>query len=97
MAAEAGATLVGVNNRDLRTLTTGLATFARLRPHLPAGALVVAESGIHSPDVAARLVAEGADAVLVGETLLRADDPRAACAEMVGAVRTAHAARVGAG
>jgi indole-3-glycerol phosphate synthase len=97
LAAGAGATLVGVNNRDLRTLATDLTTFAHLRPHLPPGALVVAESGIPNADVAARLVAEGADAVLVGEAFMRADDPGAACAEMVAAVRIAHGARVGAG
>lgn len=97
VAAAAAADLVGVNSRDLRTLTTDLGTFARVRPHVPAGAIVVAESGIGSADTAARLVAEGADAVLVGETFMRAADPGAACAEMVAAVRGAFAARAGAG
>ena len=97
MAAAAGADLVGVNNRDLRTLTTDLGTFARVRPHVPAGAVVVAESGIASADTAARLVAEGADAVLVGESLLRSQDPGVACAALVAAVRGAFAARAGAG
>ncbi|HET9051599.1 MAG TPA: indole-3-glycerol phosphate synthase TrpC, partial [Candidatus Dormibacteraeota bacterium] len=93
IAVAAGAEIVGVNNRDLRTLRTDLATFARVRDGLPAGTVVVAESGIRDAADARRLVAEGADAILVGETLMRAADRSAACAALVAAVRAAHAAR----
>jgi indole-3-glycerol phosphate synthase len=89
LAADGGATLVGVNNRDLRSLHTDLGTFARLRGLLPAGITVVAESGVRTPVDCARLVAEGADAVLLGEALMRADSPGALCAEMVAAGRAA--------
>ena len=88
-ALAAGAGCVGINSRDLRTLTTDLATFARLRRHVPNDVVCVAESGIRTPEDAARLVADGADAVLVGEALLRADSPREACAAMVAAARAA--------
>lgn len=92
-AADAGAACIGINNRDLRTLTVDLATFAKLRPLVPDGVLCVAESGIRGAGDARRLVAEGADAVLVGETLLRAESPGAACREMVAAARAAAEAR----
>ena len=88
-ALDAGASLIGVNNRDLRTLRTDLATFGRLRALLPAGLVVVAESGVRDEADAARLVAEGANAILVGETLLRSPDPGAACAGLVAAARRA--------
>lgn len=70
-ALDAGATLIGVNNRDLRTLSTDLATTERLAPRVPATATVVAESGVRSADDVARLRDAGAHAVLVGEALLR--------------------------
>lgn len=89
LAIAAGAACVGINNRDLGTLRTDLATFARVRRALPDEVLCIAESGVHSADDAARLVSEGADAVLVGEALVRASSPSDACAEMVAA---AHAA-----
>jgi indole-3-glycerol phosphate synthase len=89
VAVAAGATCVGINNRDIGTLRTDLATFARVRRALPDEVLCVAESGVHSAGDAARLVSEGADAVLVGEALMRATSPSEACAEMVAA---AHAA-----
>ena len=86
-ALSAGARLVGVNNRDLHTLRTDLATFGRVAGVLVgAGCTVVAESGVGGPDDAAMLVEQGADAVLVGEWLLRQPDPGAACAEMVTAL-----------
>jgi indole-3-glycerol phosphate synthase len=89
VAVAAGAECIGINNRDLRTLTTDLATFARLRPAVPDGVMCIAESGVHSIDDVTRLVNEGADAVLVGEALMRAESPVAACAAMVAAARTA--------
>jgi indole-3-glycerol phosphate synthase len=88
-AAASGARCIGVNNRDLRTLRTDLDTFARLRAMLPADVVAVAESGVRGADDVRRLVAEGADAVLVGETLMRSADPQAACADLVAAARDA--------
>jgi indole-3-glycerol phosphate synthase len=80
-AAEAGATLVGVNNRDLTTFTVSLATTERLAPQAPAGALLVAESGIRSAADVRRMVAAGAHAVRVGEAFMERPDPGAALAE----------------
>jgi indole-3-glycerol phosphate synthase len=81
----------GVNTRDLRTFELDRDGFARLRAALPSGALAVSESGIRDADDVRRAAAEGADAVLVGETLVRAADPVAAVADLVaaGAVATA--------
>jgi indole-3-glycerol phosphate synthase len=86
-AVDAGSTCIGVNNRDLRTLATDLSTFARLRRLIPADVVTVAESGVRGADDVRRLVGEGADAVLVGETLMRSADPAAACRELVEAAR----------
>ena len=77
-AVAAGATLIGVNNRDLKTFVTTLATAERLRPLIPAATLTVAESGIETAADIARLQAAGYDAFLVGESLMRAADPGAA-------------------
>ncbi len=81
-AAGAGADAIGVNARDLRTFEVDLATVERLLPKVPEGALRVAESGIHGPEDAARVRAAGADAILVGESLMRAEDPVAALAAL---------------
>jgi indole-3-glycerol phosphate synthase len=89
VAVAAGATCIGINSRNLRTLTTDLATFARVRQTIPDGVICIAESGVRSPDDVTRLVNEGADAVLVGEALMRAISPQAACAAMVAAAREA--------
>ena len=62
--------VIGVNNRDLRDFTVDLGTFERLAPRL-AGATLVAESGVKSPEDARRLRDAGADAVLVGEAAMR--------------------------
>lgn len=77
-AADAGARVIGINNRDLRTFRTDLAVTERLAPRAPAGAFVVSESGIHGAADVARVCAAGARAVLVGEHLLRQPDPAAA-------------------
>ncbi|HXG41581.1 MAG TPA: indole-3-glycerol phosphate synthase TrpC [Dehalococcoidia bacterium] len=74
-ALAAGADLVGINNRDLRTFRVDLETTVRLRPLVPPGVTVVAESGIHTRQDAARLAALGVDAILVGEALVTAPDP----------------------
>jgi len=67
--------LIGVNNRDLATLAVSLATCLELRGLIPPETLVVAESGIASPQDVARLRAGGIDAFLVGTALMQADDP----------------------
>ena len=83
-AAEVGAILVGVNNRDLRTFATSLETTEHLASRVPATALLVAESGIHAPADVGRMVAAGAHAILVGEAFMRAPDPGAALRALVG-------------
>ena len=83
-AAAIGATLVGVNNRDLGTFVTSLETAERLRPLIPGGAVAVAESGIESPGDIARLRAARYDAFLVGESLMRAAEPGAALQTLLG-------------
>ena len=72
-ALSAGADLIGVNNRDLRSFDVDLATTERLARQLPAdsGVLLVAESGIHQYEDVARLARAGAGAFLVGESLMR--------------------------
>jgi indole-3-glycerol phosphate synthase len=74
-ALAAGADLVGVNNRDLRTFVTDLAVTERLAPRLPPSVLLVAESGIAGPADVSRLARAGARAFLVGESLMREPDP----------------------
>ncbi|MDQ4126859.1 MAG: indole-3-glycerol phosphate synthase TrpC [Actinomycetota bacterium] len=70
LALESGAQVLGVNNRDLRDFTVDLGTFERLAPRL-AGATLVGESGVKTPEDASRLRGAGADAVLVGEAAMR--------------------------
>jgi indole-3-glycerol phosphate synthase len=84
-AADLGAGLIGVNNRDLTTFRTDLATTERLAPRAPAGACVVSESGIASRADVVRVRAAGAHAVLVGEALSRSGDPGAKVRELLGA------------
>jgi indole-3-glycerol phosphate synthase len=74
-ALEAGATVVGVNHRDLTTFRVDVGLTERLRPLVPAEVVYVAESGIHSGADARRMRDAGADAILVGEALMRAPDP----------------------
>jgi indole-3-glycerol phosphate synthase len=88
-ARRIGATIVGVNARDLRTFELDRDGFARLRPELPDDALAVAESGIRDPDDVRKAADEGADAVLVGEALVRAEEPTATVAALVDAGRPA--------
>ena len=70
--------IIGINNRDLRTFTVDRELAVRLRPSIPADRIVVAESGIRNAADVARLRDAGVDAILVGETLMRAPDPAAA-------------------
>ncbi|MHB1293916.1 MAG: indole-3-glycerol phosphate synthase TrpC [Anaerolineae bacterium] len=69
--------VVGINHRDLRTFQVDLGLTHQLRPLVPAGTLLVAESGIRTPEDLRTLAAEGVDAVLVGEALVRAPHPAA--------------------
>jgi indole-3-glycerol phosphate synthase len=86
-AADAGATVIGVNQRDLRTFEVDHHRAVALADNFPPGVVAVAESGIRDAQDAARLAAAGYQAVLVGETLVRSGDRRAAVAELVGAGR----------
>ena len=70
--------LVGVNNRNLKTLSIDLATTEELAPHVPPGRMLVAESGLYSPADLTRMAAVGASCFLVGESLMRQDDVTAA-------------------
>jgi indole-3-glycerol phosphate synthase len=83
-ALEAGADLVGINNRDLRSFTVDLAVSERLAPRVPRTALAVAESGIAGPADLARLSRAGVHAFLVGESLMREREPGRALAALRG-------------
>ncbi len=83
-AVAAGAPLLGINNRDLRTFRTDLDTTARLRKLIPPEIPVVSESGIFTRADVLRLREEGAQAVLVGESLMRAPDLEAKLRELLG-------------
>ena len=76
--------MVGVNNRDLRTFEVDLEHSMAMRPHLPPGALAVAESGIATRADVARLRAAGFDAFLVGESLLLSENPAEKLEELFG-------------
>ncbi len=84
-ALEAGATVVGVNARDLRTLEVDRDTFARLAPRIPDQVVRVAESGVRGPHDVFEYAKQGANVVLVGETLVRGKEPRTAVADLVAA------------
>ena len=82
-ALEAGAEIVGINNRDLRTFTTDLGVTERLAAQVPEGKVVVSESGISSREHIQRVRAAGAHAALIGEALVTADDIAAKLRELV--------------
>jgi indole-3-glycerol phosphate synthase len=84
-ALEAGALLVGVNARNLKTLEVDRGTFARLAPRIPDGVVRVAESGVRGPHDVFEYAKQGAHVVLVGETLVTGKDPRTAVADLVAA------------
>ncbi len=79
IAAEIEAPIIGINNRDLTTLQVDPDTTFELLPHVPAGTIVVAESGFRERSELDALGAAGVDAVLVGEALMRSSDLEAAC------------------
>ena len=84
MALGAGADIIGVNNRDLRTFEVTLETSLRLGEEIPEGVLKISESGIHSREDIRRLQDAGFDAFLVGEHLLKAASPEKALRELLG-------------
>ena len=84
-AVDAGARVIGVNARNLRTLEVDRSTFARLAPVIPDGIVKIAESGVRGPHDVLEYARHGADAVLVGESLVVGGNPRAAVADLVAA------------
>jgi indole-3-glycerol phosphate synthase len=85
-ALAAGATLVGINNRNLATFQVDLAATETVRPLIPLGVTVVSESGIATAANVSRALAAGVQAILVGEALVTAPDPAVQIAELLGAV-----------
>jgi indole-3-glycerol phosphate synthase len=84
-ALYAGADLIGVNARDLATLAVDRGTFARLAPLIPDDVVRVAESGVRGPHDVLEYARQGADVVLVGESLVTGKDPRSAVSDLVAA------------
>jgi indole-3-glycerol phosphate synthase len=82
-ALEAGARVIGVNARDLHTLEVDRDVFGRIAPGLPFDTVKIAESGVRGPGDLMAYAGAGADAVLVGEGLVAADDPKAALVQLV--------------
>ncbi len=78
------ACLIGINNRDLKTFSTDLAVTFRLAKRIPAGKIIISESGIHKRDDVVRLAEAGVHAMLVGESLIRAEDMGAKVRELLG-------------
>ena len=81
---EAGAEVIGINHRNLKTFQMDITLTERLRPLIPQGKIVVAESGIHSREDVARLKKVGVNAGLVGEALVTAPDGAAKVRELPG-------------
>jgi indole-3-glycerol phosphate synthase len=86
-ALEAGSSLLGINNRNLRTFQTCLEVTLELVELIPPGVTVVSESGIRTPAEVDQLGKAGVNAILVGESFLRAPDPGRAASELVGRTR----------
>jgi indole-3-glycerol phosphate synthase len=84
-ALEAGADIIGVNARNLATLKVDRAIFTQLAPRIPDDVIKIAESGVRGPHDLLAYAAAGADAVLVGESLVVGRDPRSAVADLVAA------------
>ncbi len=78
------ARMIGINNRDLKTFTTDLEVTFRLAKRIPAGKLIVSESGIHKRDDVVRLVEAGVHAMLIGESLIRAEHTDEKVRELLG-------------
>jgi indole-3-glycerol phosphate synthase len=84
-AVEAGARVIGINARNLKTLEVDRGTFARLAPGIPQGIVKVAESGVRGPSDMLEYARAGASAVLVGESLVTGGRPREAVADLIAA------------
>ena len=84
MALDAGARIIGVNNRNLKTFEVDISLSERLRKHVPPEIIFVSESGVRTAKDISRLRQNGVDAVLVGETLMRSADKKTALAELRG-------------
>jgi indole-3-glycerol phosphate synthase len=85
------ARMIGINNRDLTTFTTDLTVTKRLAPRIPSDKLTVSESGIHSRSHVDQLLELGVHAMLIGESLIKADDARAKIRELRGVLSTSGA------
>jgi indole-3-glycerol phosphate synthase len=83
VAIKAGSNIIGINNRDLRTFNTDMVTTTRLRPYIPADKIIVSESGIKDRHDVASLRHAGANAVLIGETLMSSPDIPATMRELL--------------
>ena len=86
-AIDAGASLIGVNNRNLRTMEVRLETSLELLGEIPKGVVRVTESGIRDGETLGRLLHAGFDAALVGEQLMRAEQPAAALGDLLEAAK----------
>ena len=84
MALHSGARIIGVNNRNLKDFSVDTENSRRLREMVPSDVLFVSESGVRTPEDVAKLREIGVDAVLIGETLMRAEDKKAKLAELRG-------------
>jgi len=84
VALKVGATLVGINNRNLENFEVDLGTTLRLRRLVPDDSVIVSESGIESREQVRQLEEAGVDAILVGENLIRSPDPVAKAKELLG-------------
>ncbi|WP_329258514.1 indole-3-glycerol phosphate synthase TrpC [Actinoallomurus sp. NBC_01490] len=84
-ALDAGARVIGVNARNLATLEVDRTAFARIAPKIPSNIVKIAESGVRGPHDLLAYASAGADAVLVGESLVTGKDPRSAVADLVAA------------
>jgi indole-3-glycerol phosphate synthase len=84
-AVDAGSKIVGINARNLHTLEVDRGIFAQIAPGVPEGVVTIAESGVRGPHDVIEYARAGADAVLVGESLVTGKDPRAAVADLVAA------------
>jgi indole-3-glycerol phosphate synthase len=86
-ALAAGARIIGVNNRDLKTLEVDLGVSLRLRARIPTGCIAVSESGIKTSEDLHRMAEAGYHAALIGEKLMTAADPGGALREMLEGLR----------
>ena len=84
------ARLIGINNRDLKTFSSDLAVTQRLAKRIPSGKIIVSESGIHKREDVEKIVEAGARAMLVGESLIRAEDIAAKIRELTGVEEAYH-------